>query len=340
MITILTLLTCLTPWTGSPTAPQKLAEIGEVPHYAFQQPLLNGMGTASLEDLRGRPVFIEFWGRKGASVDDSMRATLAWQEAYGDDLTVLLVEVKQATDLQVTSLALKKKWLGGRAMWTTEKPCHVGLKGALPQFVLLSSEGVVLLKGTTESFELGYRDELAERIEDTLKAEIERRRRGPADLSASLVPAWEAFCEGRIAIAFELTRSLTADAATATSAEETLKSFRERIQRRLKRVGWQIENGFLLQAEAELDRLDGQLNAEEPLASRQTELVAALRDESLLPEWKAAKDLAKLEKKLYDSGSKSVLVRQLDKLAKKHAETQTGARAAHLFEAAQVSPYQ
>lgn len=75
------------------------------------------------------------------------------------------------------------------------------------------------------------------------------------------------------------------------------------------------------------------------MASRRAELRAALYDESLQPEWKAAKDLARLEQKLYANGSKSVLVKQLARLAKKHSGTRSGERAAQLFEAAKVSPY-
>ena len=228
-------------------------------------------------------------------------------------------------------------------MWTTESPCRVGLKGALPQFVLLSSEGVVLLKGTTESFELGYRDELVEKIEDELREEVGRRRRGPADNPANLAHAWEVFSEGRIGDAIELAQSLATgpkDAgAVAAAAGETVNVFRARIERSLRRAAWQIENGYLLQAEEELARLEGQLAGEASLASRQAELSAALHDESLQAEWKAANDLAKLEKKLYTNGSKSVLVKQLARLAKKHSGTKSGERAAHLFEAAQVSPF-
>lgn len=68
-------------------------------------------------------------------------------------------------------------------------------------------------------------------------------------------------------------------------------------------------------------------------------LVATLTDESLQPEWKAARELAKLEAKLYASGPKSVLVNRLERLAKKHAGTKCAERAAFLVEAAGVSPF-
>jgi hypothetical protein len=334
------LVTCLCSLAPQATACQQFVEVGDEPVYRFERPLFNGMGATSLEDLRGKPVFIEFWGRKGASVDDSMREALAWQEAYGDDLTMLFVEVKGAADPQVISLALKKKWLGGAAIWTTEKPCKVGLRGALPQFVLLSSEGVVLLKGTTQSFELGYRNELVETIEDTLGAEVERRRSGPAVLPTNLAQSWKEFSKGNIEEALRIASGLEADPESGdTAAAETLAAFRSRIDRRLTRAAWQTDNGYLLQAEKELGRLEGRITSERALETRHQALIEALRRESLQAEWKAAKELAKLEKRLYAQGSKSVLVKLLRKLADKHAGTQSAKRAEYLFEAAQLSPF-
>lgn len=40
------------------------AEVGQVANYTFREPLLNGMGLKSLEDLHGKPVLLEFWGTR------------------------------------------------------------------------------------------------------------------------------------------------------------------------------------------------------------------------------------------------------------------------------------
>jgi len=37
---------------------------GAQPEYQFRTPLLNGMGTTSLADFRGRPTLVEFWGTR------------------------------------------------------------------------------------------------------------------------------------------------------------------------------------------------------------------------------------------------------------------------------------
>jgi len=43
---------------------QGAAADGDTPTYTFRDSLLNGRGVQSLEDLRGRPVLVEFWGTR------------------------------------------------------------------------------------------------------------------------------------------------------------------------------------------------------------------------------------------------------------------------------------
>ena len=45
-------------------ASAQTAMVGEKMAYAFQQPIMNGQGVKSLDDLRGRPVVVEFWGTR------------------------------------------------------------------------------------------------------------------------------------------------------------------------------------------------------------------------------------------------------------------------------------
>lgn len=39
-------------------------DIGEKVSYTFRDPMLNSMGVTKLEDLRGKPVIVEFWGTR------------------------------------------------------------------------------------------------------------------------------------------------------------------------------------------------------------------------------------------------------------------------------------
>ena len=47
----------------APAAPGAIG-IGDVASYKFRESLVNGMGVASLEDLRGKPVLFDFWGMR------------------------------------------------------------------------------------------------------------------------------------------------------------------------------------------------------------------------------------------------------------------------------------
>jgi hypothetical protein len=47
----------------APVAPGSIRP-GDVPQYRFHQPLVNGLGSESLSDLRGKPVLIDFWGTR------------------------------------------------------------------------------------------------------------------------------------------------------------------------------------------------------------------------------------------------------------------------------------
>ncbi len=38
--------------------------VGERVTYTFRDPVLNSMGVTKLEDMRGKPVVVEFWGTR------------------------------------------------------------------------------------------------------------------------------------------------------------------------------------------------------------------------------------------------------------------------------------
>lgn len=49
---------------GAAATAQSEHQTGDTPSYNFSKPLVNGRGVSSLEDLRGRPVLIDFWGTR------------------------------------------------------------------------------------------------------------------------------------------------------------------------------------------------------------------------------------------------------------------------------------
>lgn len=50
--------------SASSSAPGGNIKPGDVPQYTWRTPLVNGMGVTSLEDLRGKPVLLDFWGTR------------------------------------------------------------------------------------------------------------------------------------------------------------------------------------------------------------------------------------------------------------------------------------
>ena len=47
-----------------PTATQSAVEVGDEVAYTFRAAPLNAMGITGLDELRGKPVLVEFWGTR------------------------------------------------------------------------------------------------------------------------------------------------------------------------------------------------------------------------------------------------------------------------------------
>jgi hypothetical protein len=57
-------LVAVTAMIGSEPLDAATVEPGDRPEYTFKNPLENGMGVMSLQDLRGKPLLVEFWGHR------------------------------------------------------------------------------------------------------------------------------------------------------------------------------------------------------------------------------------------------------------------------------------
>ena len=111
------------------------------------------------------------------------------QEQYGDDLNIVLVEVQGATAEKVEKFALDHEWFGTSAMWTVERPFNTGARG-IPNCVLLSPDGEVVLKGHPVS--------LHAEIEDHIATAKRTRTKLPAGMPKDLSSAWKAFAKGKL----------------------------------------------------------------------------------------------------------------------------------------------
>ena len=246
-------------------------------------------------------------------------------EEYGDAVNVLFVEVQGADAAKVERFALEKKWLGTHAMWTTERPLNVGLRG-IPNFALLDSSGEVILKG--------YSTKLHSQIEELVAAEVKAASKGPKDLPKSLKKAYKAFHKGDLAKGIAEAEKVAAkggddaDAATALAAD-----LRERASGKVDRVQWMVDHGFVIEADDLLGDLKKGLSGDEDLEARVEALRATLDSKEMKPEMEAAKLFARAEATLFDKGLKAKGIdRKLAKIAEKYQGTQSAKRAQHLLD--------
>jgi hypothetical protein len=290
--------------------------------YTFREPLVNGDDVARLEDLRGTTLLIEFWDRASMTCYGiTVPTCLQLQKKHGEDLQVLLVEVGGADATAMQRFALEYRWLGGRALWTTENPLPSAAL-TVPWGVVVSSWGEVLFAGNS----LEQNAQLVAAIENDLEA----RRRGPPGTPRGLARAWAEFEKGRPARALALAEAARDDAELRGAAQVALDVFGRRIETRLGRVSTLIEAGRLTQAEERLAALARSLSGRDEFVSQLEQLRARLDDEGLDAEREADKALVKLEHKLFAEGLDDRLARSLEKLAEKHTGTRAAERARRL----------
>lgn len=250
-----------------------------------------------------------------------MPTAIKLQAEYGEDLQVLFVESQGATPEKAERFALDMGWLGGRAMWTTRAPFATGL-GGLPSSALLSSEGDVLLVGMNSS--------IGGKIEDEIEAWVKQKKRLPKGMPSALKKAWTYYQKGKLSKALaELNAQVAEGGKAAPAAQDLSARIEAGIESRLKSINWMLNNGYPAEAKDSLDRLADEVEDHEVFSVRCSELQARLGAEDIALELKAAKALAKLEKKMYKDGADDKLGKKLQKLADDFAGTKVALRATH-----------
>lgn len=301
--------------------PSSTLELGEVAEHRFEEAPLDGLGIESLDELRGKPVLIAYWGHT-TWADDWVEDVLVWQSEYGEDLAVIFAEMQAASPEVIEATALRKGWLGSRAMWTREYVAFSGTEWP-PSFSLLDNDGRLILNGKSGMAGMSFVKRRMEEIEDAIAEQVRRRREGADDLSPEAGAVLGQFAKGRIGKALTEASRLQGEASGAV-----LEELVRRIARRMGRAEALIAAGRLPEAKAELDGLEGELGPRPELAERLVELAARLESDGLEAEWAAATALSKLEKRIRAKGLKKKDVKALGKLAEKHAGTKSAARAA------------
>lgn len=252
-----------------------------------------------------------------------MPTSLRLQERFGDDLQVLLVEVQGASARRVERFALDRRWLGGSAMWTTERPFTTGVR-TLPHYVLVGADGRVIEKGGHVS------NNTAGRIEK----EIAAARLGPEGTPEGLRPAWAAFADGEVQRAIDLASAEAEKAEHAVAARTAIDAFRRSIGRTLDRAEWCLAHGYWEEALALLDPVRRGLGSEGELAVRLRGIDERLASDALKQEREAAPVLRRILEPLHAEGfdRSGERRRALEKLIADFPTTGAAARARHLVE--------
>lgn len=316
---------CLTFVTTS-LAPPGVIRVGDLARYKWRAPLVNGLGVTSLEDLRGKPVLVDFWGtRCPACIGGAVPASTKLQETFGDDLQVIFVECQGASAAQAEGFSLARRWLGGRSMWTSEQPFETGAT-SLPYFVLIGNDGRVLLKGNPLV--------QPKEIERQIAEQIKNRKSAPPDAAPCVRAAWTELNTGKFAKAFATLESIAKESADQSEVLDvvlqTEKVFRARVERELQRAKWLIDNGHFEEAANRLDDLRKCAKGEDWISERCGALTKQLETPELKAEREAAVSLARLLPDFFKKGGDPATSAELLRFVEQHKGTQAAARAEHL----------
>lgn len=306
-------------------------QVGDTLKFSFRRPVFEGPGVKSSEDLRGRPVLYEFWGtRCGACVGGAVPSILKLQETYGDDLQVVLVEVQNEGPERSIGYALRRGWLGGRAMWTSEYPFEAGVS-TLPYAVLAGSDGRVLAKGNPIQFHKEF--------ERLILDDQKQRSSAPRGVPEAVRPAWIEFGKGRLGRGISLAREAGAsdDPEVATAAHDALLAFRARAANALARAERMVERGSLADAQALVESVRRACDGETELETRCSEFLARLAGPTLAAEREAEKVFLRLEDRLFQSSGDATSIEELASFAQRQRTLRVGKRAADLLEIARAS---
>ncbi|MBL8862768.1 MAG: thioredoxin family protein [Planctomycetes bacterium] len=326
---LLTAIAAFGAWAGG-----RQVEVGDVPRYTFQSAPRESVLVHSLEDLRGAPALFEFWGPNcSGCVQGAIPQALELQETWGEDLQVVFVEVQGAGEDEAARFALRQRWFGGRAIWTSEAPFWPG-GNRLPMAVLLGNDGRVLWKGnpTAQSREIGR----------LVAGEVRLRRAPPATAPKGLRSAWTEFQRGHVGRA----SALLAAFERATCEEPTaqpdvvreIELLRRAIDGRFAQVAALAAAGHFEAFDARLEGLRSGAGGDAPTRARVEQLAASWSGPEAAAERAAERRLGRILARCFDSGGGGGAARELTAFAREHEGTRAAVRARDWARLAEPAP--
>ncbi|MDA1259179.1 MAG: hypothetical protein O3A20_01010 [Planctomycetota bacterium] len=255
------------------------------------------------------------------------------QTEYGDAIQVILVESQGASDEMSLSFALRNKWLGNNAIWTTERPFSTGGSG-LPSYALLGPDGKVLMVGNSASDH--------SKINQTIAELVKKGSSAPAEAPEALTKAYKQMDEGNYAKAIAEARKVGAkaqgkDAVVAEAATKFEAQVAEKVGREAARVRALTERGQWIAADARHESLLKGVKGEDSLIEKTSELVSLFEGPEVQKEMMAEKELLRLSADAYEAGKDEKAVKKLQKFATDHAGTKIGERARRIADLAQAA---
>lgn len=299
--------------------------------YTFRRPVYNGYGLERLEDLRGKPVLVEFWSYHcppcvGSAIPDTLRL----HAKYGDGMHLLFSETGGASENQVLSYALSKGWLGTPAMWTTEQPIE-RQGNNVPYFALLSSDGEIVLEGIAT--------ERTAEIESSLDQLVKEGERVPREVSRELAKALAESGEGNYARAREIAlrelEDAVGDGFRTQDAKRVLAQIEERLDQKVKQLRWMLDNGYPIEAGEAVLKLGKSVKGWPEREIQLAGFALELETPEMKLELEAQKALQKIERKVFEDPDVR-WVKSLQKIVEKYPRTKTAERAQKLAKIAAI----
>jgi len=245
------------------------------------------------------------------------------QAEYGDKLNTIFVESQGHTMDEVRKLALKKKWFGTSAMWTKERPVITG-SGGLPNFVMLSPEGEVVL--------MGHPISMHSKVEEYLAGLKRSRNKTPGGLHKDLKGVYKNYVKGKLGAAMveaKKIEALTSDQQLGEECRKLLDEMTKVADAAVSRLDRATEEGSYSFVRDRAKALSKSLKGTD-YEAKIAERLKHLEDKSLAEEIKAEKALAKIERSLYVKGATPATKKGLERFAKKHDGTKAAERAKQL----------
>ncbi len=256
-----------------------------------------------------------------------MPTAVALQAEYGDAIQVILVESQGAEDVDMLAFALNQKWLGNRAIWTSERPFSTAGSG-LPSYALLGPDGAVVMTGNSSSDHSKIKDAIAEMVKKGSSA--------PKDTPESVVKLYRELDKGNYAKVVTEAQKVAAKAAGKDPAVEKAARALEtaagaKLDREIARVNALAGQGRYSAAQQASEALGKGAKGHPGFEAKAAELGKLFEGQEIQQEAAAERELDRLAADLFVDGAKDAkAAKKLRKFAESNSGTKAGERAATL----------